>query len=38
MNFYTPTPTELEDVGDFDDEEMDLTRDVLWSYINNGGL
>ena len=38
MDRYSPTPTELEDMGDFDDEDMNFAREVLRSYVDDGGL
>ena len=38
MNEYVGTMTEPEDEGDFDDDSMDLSREVLRVYVDDDGL
>ena len=38
MDDYVPTMTEVEDEGDFDNDTMNLTREVLKAYVDDDGL
>ena len=35
---YLPTTTEQLDKGDFDDDTMNLTREILKAYVDEEGL
>ena len=38
MDDYFSTMTEVKDEGDFDDDTMNLAREVLKAYVDDDGL